>query len=122
MHDLAYTGLTRGVGKPNGGQNIRVSIEKRILNGLPNVDLSRKVEDDLRAQLIDDRIDLPRPNVCPDEFHVGVVAEIRRAAAAEVVNDSDLVSMLNELVDEVGTDEPGSAGDNGAHGDDLNRR
>lgn len=51
---------------------------------------------------------------------MGVVAEIRRAAAAEVVNDSYLVSMLNEQVDEVGTDEPGSSGDNGAHGDDLN--
>jgi hypothetical protein len=77
------------------------------------------VEDDLRPLLGEDAGDRVRvADVGAVQPHPALqrAGEIGLLAGGQVVDDGDLVAAVDEGVDEVGADEAGSAGDEGAHG------
>ena len=83
-----------------------------------HVDLRGEVEDRLRARRGDDRLERLRVAHVAALQHGAVLeraGEVALAAAGEVVDDRHLVAALEQRVDEVRSDEAGSAGDEGTH-------
>lgn len=101
MHDLAHTSSACSVSQPDRRDNIRLRIRHRVGDGGAHVDLRRQVEDHLRSKLIDDLPQPLAPHISLHQLHIRVVAEVGGVAGTQIVDNSNIMAIADELVYEM---------------------
>ena len=97
-------------------------IPRRILDRLAHVDLRREVEDDVGPRAdehLGHALGVGDVDLVEGDPAAAGAVEVADPARREVVDDGHLVAAVEQGVDEVRSDEAGSAGHEGAHGGRL---
>ena len=114
--------LAAGVEQHARADDVRLQEDLRILNGAVDMRLRREVDDDVRLLLLEDAVD--RPTVCDvraDELEVlllhRALERLEVARIRQLVDADDAVTrmLLEHVVDEVRTNEAGTAGHDDIH-------
>ena len=114
--------LAAGVEQHARADDIRLQENLRILDGAVDMRLRREVDDDVRLLLLEDAVD--RPTVCDvraDELEVlllhRALERLEVARIRQLVDADDAVTrmLLEHVVDEVRTNEAGTAGHDDIH-------
>ena len=100
----------KGHQQVQAANDVRLSVEGRVLGRDHHRGLGRQMVDDLRPTVLDD----PRRGIGVADVDLvegGLRVDVVKLAGGEVVDDGDVMACLDERVDDMGADEAGSAGD-----------